>query len=59
LVFAPISREARMMPTAVADGGQHEDTRLPSGRRAPRRHLPSTAIARRRGRTGSAQVAAR
>lgn len=58
LVFAPISREASATPSPwrTADSTK---TRLPSGRFAPRRQLPSTAIARRLGRTGSAQVAAR
>lgn len=45
-----------MTPWRTAD---RTKTRLPSGQRAPRRPLPSTAIARRRIRTGSAWAAAR
>ncbi|GAA2924534.1 hypothetical protein GCM10010478_26280 [Streptomyces erythrogriseus] len=42
----------------MTDGGQDEDPAALRGL-APRRHLPSTAIACRRSRTGSARAAAR
>jgi len=53
----PDLTRGRSDAVAVADRGDTK-TRLPSGRLAPRRHLPSTAIAWRLRRTGSARAAA-